>query len=275
MLSRRPAICLSALATLYLLVGCSTYRSRSVGVTVRDAETHEPIPNAVVQLSHHHLGSDAVTEKTGSDGIARVSFTPSSEESTMIEASESGHTSEFQVVGDSEIIAISPPSLFGSQSMQSSNFVLDLYAAPAFGVELVVPQGFHGLLKVQLNFSDQQPVPRGQRVFSFEAAADGQVKGNAPAILRRVPASSYTIRYTDGTPIGDKMDATTVGVRWLKNVAGSDMFIVGTEADYEQSRKDAGISSDSPPDSNNKKQGGRGGRGGGGRRGGGGGGGSN
>jgi hypothetical protein len=275
MRTRRPAQCVIALATLYLLVGCSMYRSRDVGVTVRDAETHEPIPNAVVQISHHHLAGDAISEKTDGSGIARVSFKPASDESTMIEASAPGHMTEFQVVGDTTIANIPPAPLFGSPEARSADFTVDLYAGPAFGVELVVPQGYRGLLKVDLNFRDDVPVPKGQRVFSFEASANGQVKGTGPGLLRRVSASSYTARYTDGTPIGEKMDDTQVGIRWLKREEGAEVFVVGTKADFDQYRKDAGLNN-TPTQStdSSKRGGGRGGRGGGrGGRGGGGGGG--
>jgi hypothetical protein len=278
MRTRLPAQFLIAPATLYLLVGCATpYRSRDVGVTVRDAETHEPIPNAVVHVSHHHLADDAVSEKTDGSGIARVSFKPASDESTMIEASALGHMTEFQVVGDTTIANIPPAPIFGSAENRAADFVVELYAEPAFGIELVVPQGYRGLLKVDLNFRDDAPVPKGQRVFTFEASANGQVKGTGPGLLRRVPASSYSARYAVGTPIGDKMDDTQVGIRWLKREEGAEVFVVGTKPDFDQYRKDAGLNNGSmqPASDSGTRGGGRGGRGGGrGGRGGGGGGGS-
>jgi uncharacterized membrane protein YgcG len=117
-----------------------------------------------------------------------------------------------------------------------------------------------------LNFRDDFAIPRGQRVFSFEANASGLVKGTGPAVLRKVSASSYSARFTDGTPLTDKMDATQVGIRWLKREGDAEVFVVGTQADYDQYRKEAGPTTSQP--ANNSKQGGKGGRGG---RGGGGG----
>lgn len=272
MRTRQLANTFLAFATLYLLVGCAIpYRSRSVGVSVHDAETHEPIPNATVQISHHHLAADPISEKTTADGIARVSYTPAGSESTMIEASAPGHLAEFQVVGDGAIASIPPAPLFGSPESRAADFVVELYSGPAFGVELVVPPNYRGLLKVDLSFRDDVPVPRGQRVFSFEASANGQLKGTGPRLLRRVSASSYRARYADGTPIGATMDASQVGMRWLKREDGAEVFVVGTQTDFDQYRKDAGVQTGpSQSASDPGKRGARGGRGGGGgRRGGG------
>jgi hypothetical protein len=270
----RPAImriCRPALSlAIVCLAGCTVYRHREVEVAVRDAETHQPIPGAVVHVSNPHTGADPITATAGPVGIAPVPFTPAAGEPVMIEAMATSYTADSVVVGEAAVAAVPPSPFIGPAMPRPADFTVELYAAPRFGVELVVPPGYRGLLRVDLNFKDDIPIPKGQRVFPFTASATGEIKGTGPGVLRRVPVSEFKARTTDGTPIGGQPDPEGVDLRWLRRDEGCEVFVLGTQADFDKYRKDSPHDPTTQPPTD-KKGGGRGGKGGG-RRGGGGGG---
>ncbi|WP_020468615.1 carboxypeptidase-like regulatory domain-containing protein [Zavarzinella formosa] len=273
---RRLIVVLSCVTLLPLTTGCqSTYRTRPVEVMVRDAESHQPIANAEVQMVHHHTASDSATATTGNTGVALVEFVPNGSEPAMISITAKGYQNEFKVVSDSDIIKISPKPFFGGADAHPADFVLDVYPDPPFDVMIVLTTGFRGLLKADVSLRDN-PVESGQRTYPFYADRNGEVKINGPKILDRVAIVNYRARYEGGDQTLGEMDEKTVGIRWLKKDGTKEIFVVGTQTEFEQFRKELVPQQNMNPGPSDapKKGGGRGGKGGGGgRRGGGGGGG--
>jgi len=252
-------------------IGCTVYRPRDVTVLVRDAETHRPIPGAVVNLSNPHTGADPVKSTTGVIGVAKLPFTPSAGEPILIEAEAESYVADSVVAGEAAVAAV-PPAPFLTPSLpRTPDFTVDLYSAPRFGVELVVPPTYRGLLHVDLTFRNDVPIPTRQRVFQFTASPTGEVTGTGPGLLRKVPESEYMARTVGGTPIGGPNDPDGVSLRWLRHEEGKEIFVLGTKEEFDRYRKDSPRDPTAAPADSGKK-GGRGGRGGG-RRGGGGGGG--
>jgi hypothetical protein len=241
------------------LAGCMTYRPRDVIVAVRDAETHAPVPNAIVHVSMPHAGDEGKTETTLPNGMARVVFTPSTGEPVMIEATAAGYISDSTVAGEPVVAAVANYPIVGPALPHKPDFTLELYAGPKFGVEIVVPPTYRGLVKTNFDFRDDVSIPKAQRLWSFDVTANGEVKGTGPAILKKVSPSDYRVRLANATmPLEENPEG--LALRWLKREDTQDVFYFGTKAEYEQYRKDNKIESPSnPPSSDGGKKGGRGG----------------
>jgi hypothetical protein len=110
---------------------------------------------------------------------------------------------------------------------------VELYAAPDFSVELVLPPGYRGLVKAEIQIQDNLAPAKGQRCFRFPVSASGNVLVKGPSLLERVSARDFQARYGDGPLLGTTMDAEKVGFRWLKGAGRQHIFVVGTQVDYE------------------------------------------
>jgi uncharacterized membrane protein YgcG len=249
------------------LAGCMTYRPRDVIVSVRDAETKAPIAGATVNVSMPHTGEEGKTETTLPNGMARVLFTPTTGEPVMVEATAAGYISDSSVVGEPTVAAVATYPMFGAALPHKPDFTLDLYAGPKFAIEVVLPTGYRGVVRTSFEFRENFAIPKGQRLFSFDANPKGEVAGAGPAILKNVAASDYRARENGLQTPAD--DPNGLALRWLKSEDGKDVFYYGTKAEFDQYRKDNNIGSSTTPAQSDTKKSGRGGRGG---RGGGGGG---
>jgi hypothetical protein len=111
---------------------------------------------------------------------------------------------------------------------------VEVYSAPDFSVELILPPGYRGLVKAEVRIQDNLPLPKGQRCFRFPVSASGDVLVQGPSLLRRVPAAEFRARYGDRPLLGTTMDAEKVGFRWLKGAGNQQVFMVGNQVDYEK-----------------------------------------
>ena len=115
-----------------------------------------------------------------------------------------------------------------------------MYAAPGPTVELVVPVGFRGLVRVETRIQDDLPFPAGQRCFRYDVAPSGVVQVTGPAPFRRVP--TFRACYADGTPLAADAPDLDVGFRWVKSENGFEFSMVGTRTECDSLRRapDAG-----------------------------------
>ncbi len=122
---------------------------------------------------------------------------------------------------------------------------LEMYSGPAPSVELVVPVGYRGLVRVETRIRDDLPCPPGQRCFRYDVPASGVVQVCGPALFRRVPA--IHARWADGTPLAADAPDLDVGFRWVKSENGCELYLVGTRVECDTLRRApdaAGKSSD-------------------------------
>jgi hypothetical protein len=240
---RRLARCLFCLALLFTLApGCQVLHShRPVTVQVCDAETKKPIPNAEVHLSYpltrDSLAPYNVSAKTGEDGLVRLRAAPYGPYGVLMETTAPGYQPQDLDVSAGAIQEVPPAHLFEDISRRPANFTVDMYAEPRFTVEVVVPDGFHGLIKAKIQIDENTSCPPGQRCFRYEVPPSNTVLIKGPTILRRVSPSDYQARYAGGAPLGAKMDLVTVGFRWLKRDGNENYFVVGTQNEYDQFRR--------------------------------------
>lgn len=278
MRQRRPFRCLLGPALLVCLApGClSLHSERPVKVLVRDAETKNPVPDAEVRLTYRSRPSDIPTpasEKTKTDGIALLTTTPNGKDALIVQASANGYSPESMVISSTKVEEIEPAGWFESVERRSVTYIVDVYSGPPFAVELTIPVGMHGLIKAELQIQDDANCAPKQRTFQYRVEPTGSVMIAGPAQLRRVNPATYIARYADGTPLGQRMDKTQIGFRWLKHEGNVEYFVVGTQAEYDNYHHQLFPDEPSSPAPSSSGRGGGGGGGRGGRGGGGGGGG--
>jgi hypothetical protein len=268
----RQLVFILASPGLAAAAGCHVFeRDRAVTVAVVDAETKAPISGAAVRLTAPAAHDDRVVNgTTGADGVARLKAHPPGGVALVLDASASGYLPEDKIVPAAAVKA-QPAG-----DAQPAHFTVEVYAGPRPAVELVIPPGYRGVVKATAEVRDNVQFPPGQRAFRFEVPPSGEVAFTAPAVFRHGSGPEYTAKYADGTELSKSAKDAEVGFRWLTREGDTQLFVVGTRADYEERRK--ALHLDSPPGprsggGGDGQQGGRRGGGGRGGRGGGGGGG--
>jgi hypothetical protein len=208
---------------------------------VRDAETKKPIADAEVHFSYP-LTRDSLapynsSSKTGPDGLARLRAAPYGPYGVLMETTSRGYQTENRDIASDDIRDIPPALPFQETEGRPVNFVVDMYAEPRFAVEFIVPPGFRGLIRAEIQIDDNAPLTPGMRCFRFEVPRGGALVVKGPPVLRRVSPSEYRCRYAGGDFLPGKPDLVTVGFRWLKRDGAVNYFVVGTQSECDQARR--------------------------------------
>jgi hypothetical protein len=268
--SRRLFVVGCSALLLSLACGCHLFcRDRPVTVLAKDAETGKSLPGAEVSLTYARanvtLDQAAAAAKTGTDGLGRVSVTPD-ELGVTVGVSAADYLPEQQYLSGKQIEAIRPASLFFAEEASGQpTVVLALYAGPQPTVELIVPDGYRGPVKAELDAKDDAPPAPGQRRFTAVVPPSGEVRISGPAVVRHIGTPDFTARYAGGTPLPRSVKDGTVGLWWLKSDGPKHTFLVGTKAEYDSYRPSPGDGAGAA-DKSSRGGGGRGRRSGGGRR---------
>src|SRR5208282_1497037 len=151
-----------------------------------------------------------------------------------LEASAKGYLPEEQNLKIATIRQIEPGHWFERTSSRPANLVVELYSKPAFSIELVVPAWYRGLIKAELQTSENVPCPVGQRCFRYEVPPSGDVQINGPVQLLKGLGPEYHAVFADGRRLDEKMDPVKVGFLRLKTEGSCECFVAGTQADFEQ-----------------------------------------
>src|SRR5262249_35647654 len=151
---------------LALAAGCQSFHSyRPVVVQVRDGETRQPIADAEVRIWYPMtVGSIAPYDSsglTGADGVVRLRAAPYADACVVLDANAKGSLYETRDIPVAAVQAIPPPGWFEAVEQRPVSFVLDLYPGPRPTVELVVPAGYRGLVKVEVRPREDVPCPPG------------------------------------------------------------------------------------------------------------------
>jgi hypothetical protein len=264
----RPARWLFFSVTLVAATsGCQAfYQYTPVGIRVRDAETREPIPGAEVHISYP-LSSSAYapydsTGTTDGEGIARLRAASYSDAGILVEVNAQGYMYEDKNLSVEQFRSRDPVSPTGSGRTPNVSVVdVELYAEPRPSMELVVPNGYHGLVRAEVHVQDDAPCPPRQRVFSYVVPLAGVVQVRGPHLLRRVTAADFCARYVDGTPLPRESKDWDVGFHPLVADEGVYTFVVGTKFEFDDYRREYRKDAAEPRRSGQGgKSGGKGGR---------------
>ncbi|HEY7328983.1 MAG TPA: hypothetical protein VH592_15170 [Gemmataceae bacterium] len=244
MRNRRLAQCLLCLLFLSCLVlGCQTFSGeKTLNVLVRDAETKKPVPTAEVYLCERLKGDGVAPCRsaavfTEANGNARLRTEPGGEHGYQLQAVAQGYLPEKIDLPAEKADARHPTagknSTPADADKSAADAIVEVYAAPDFSVELVLPPGYRGLVKAEIQVQDNVLLPAGQRCFRFPVSASGDVLVKGPPQLRRVSPHEFRARYGDGPVLGTTMDAQQVGFRWLRGAGNQHLFVIGNQVDYE------------------------------------------
>jgi hypothetical protein len=226
---------------LALVPGCQVlYRYRPVPVLVRDAETKQPIADAEVHLSYP-LSRDSLApfdsvERTDQDGVAHVRAAPYGNFGVRLDASAAKYLPEQVNLSTESVQHVEPAHPFEETQRRRPEVVVEMYAEPRFTIELIVPTGYRGEIKAEVDLQDGGTVPPRQRCFRYEVT-DGFVRVKGPGVLRRVNPADYRARYADGTPLTGETTLLKVGFRWLRGKGKEQYFFIGTQPEYDMQRR--------------------------------------
>lgn len=232
----RRLLCLIYLCCF--LPGCQVFvTDPPLTVLVRDAETKKPIPSAEVYLCQR-LKNDEIApcrsrDLTQPNGMARLRAEAAGPLGLQVQAVAQGYLPDKVMVPADALKKKPAPSPSPRAEQRPADVIVEVYAEPNFTVELVLPPGYRGLVKAEIQREDNVAVSSGQRCFRYAVPPTGEVFVKGPSLLQRVPASEYRARYADGPLLGTTLDAVKVGFRWIKGAGNRQYFVVGNQVDYE------------------------------------------
>ena len=231
----RPGYCWALLLVINL-GGCQAFpRPRPLVVLVRDAETQAPLSEVELHVIYPANSPPATADQrlgmTALDGVADLPIVPCGERSVLLKATRTGYLPEDAVVTAALLRGIEPAHWWNPTD-QRPNFTIDMYSEPQFGIELIIPNGYRGLVTADFEIDDKA-ASNGQRLFRFTVSASGIVTMKGPPVLRRIFLTDVRARYADGTPLEDELSWEKVGFRWLKRHGHGAIFVVGTQTEFD------------------------------------------
>jgi hypothetical protein len=218
---------LNPLLLLAAASGCQMLHPQAppVDVRVRDAESKSPIAGAEVRVWHSGDHSVVTHGTTGADGLVQVPAPPAEDKTPLLyDATAQGYLIR-QTERPSEITP--------------TGVVLELYVGPRPTVELVVPDGYKGVLKLTIRVQDDLRYPPGQRLFTYGVPASGVAAITLPPIFNRDHTPDIRARYASGNPIPRDAKDYEIGCRWLKADPEKEyVMVIGTQWEADQTRRD-------------------------------------
>jgi hypothetical protein len=205
-------------------IGCYTYEP--VRFCVRDAESGEAIAKAKIEVVHPYVlnlfppkDAGAVTDEHG-DAVVRVA-----DSTPMFTAEADGY--------------IPPHFLLPVKGRVDRRQEVWLYRLPRPTVEIVLPDGYRGLLTITLEPTESKiQESSGKRHFVFRASAEGAVRIVTTPLLRYPNQWNFPlpVRYEVGGKIPYRDDsgvtALTVAVRPVLGGEGDQLlYVIGDESD--------------------------------------------
>jgi uncharacterized membrane protein YgcG len=222
-----------------------------VAVTIRDAETKAAIPGAEVallyptddSLSHPHDS----TGKTDPSGVAKVQALAGDDAMPQIKIVAAGYLPEQKGLSGEALRAIKAADAFWSSSKNRApiEIAFEVYRGPAPSVELIVANGYRGLVKVEVRIREDVVYEPGQRNFSRVVPGDGNVQVEGPPVLRYDRGPFFCARYADAnaTLPTENLKPEDIGFRWLRTDGRTEVFVIGNRDEWERYRRAAPKSS--------------------------------
>jgi hypothetical protein len=219
--------------------GCQACHSyRPMPILVRDIETKQPIGGVEVRLSYPLTDANYCPwnseATTGSDGIARLRAAPYGSVGLLAEVRAPGYLDEQKNIATATVEAIEPAHFFEDVEQRPPQLVVEMYAGPSPSVELVLPAGYRGMVKVDLVIHESDPCPAGQRSFFCEVSPAGTAQLTGPALLQRVFPPDFHARFEDGVVLSREPNSEEVGLWCLKFEDHTFHFFIGTREELER-----------------------------------------
>jgi hypothetical protein len=212
-----------------------------VAVLARDAETKKPIAGAEVQISYALASASdtmgCITRRTGVDGIARLQPALDEHASALVEGTAVGYLVGEASLSAEAVRAIEPAGLFEAVDQRPVTLILEMYAEPRPTVELVVPTGYRGLVKVEVQVQEDAGLAPGQRDFRWTVPASGVLQVSGPPQLRHLLPADFRASFADGAPLNHHPKDPAPGFWWVKREGAFQCFLIGTQAEFDACRR--------------------------------------
>jgi hypothetical protein len=206
-------------------------------VQVRDAETKQPLVGAEVYLSYPltppELAPWNSSGTTAEDGIVRLRVAPNGENGSRLDVTAKGFLAEAKDLADDAVQALKPARFFEVAESRPVNVVVELVAEPPPTVELIVPTGYRGIVKVEVQVQEDAAYSPGQRQFCYPVPPSGLVQASGPPLLHHIGPVDVHARYADGTPLRRDAKKSELGFWWLKPEGKYQCFVIGTRGEFD------------------------------------------
>jgi hypothetical protein len=224
---------------LALAPGCQVFRSgQPVSVLALDAETKKPVPDADVRifypLTPAYRAPAEASGKTGADGATVLHAAPT-DEGLAMEATAPGYLYEQKSLNADAVPAPKAFLPFGAPAPHVAPLVIELYALPGPTIELVLPLGYRGVVRVAVEPRDNVPCPPGLRRFRYEVPPSGEVQAIGPALLRRTP--EIVASYANGVSLSPQVRDGEIGFLWVNSDGACEVYVVGTPIERDSLRR--------------------------------------
>lgn len=219
---------ISRFPILFLLIvpatGCQLlHPTPPLDISVRDAETKAPIPDAHVTVWRASLETSPKSGNTGPDGAVKIPAPPTADTPLLYEVVARGYLTR-----QTDVPAI----------RTANGGVLEVFAEPRPYVELVLPDGYKGLIRARIRVQPDVQVPFRQRQYAFNVPPSGVVDVILPPIFTRGSTPDIRVRYANGTTLPRTAKDYEIGCRWLQADAENGyIFVIGTQYETDEIRR--------------------------------------
>jgi len=231
-------------------VGCTTYFNQPVTVSIRDAETKQPIQGAAVRSSYMTMldlgvafaawgAKDGITDNDGQ----LILFIDPNKDCLNIDVSAKGYQAKQNMWGMRIQERLSSQGRFA----WGKDFALDLYKDPEASMDVIIPNGYRGPVLLDFDRVDTPPATIGQRHFVYEASPQGHVAIQQSGLLEAVGGFTRVhARFKDGTEVQTIEDPfqynppeKTIALWFITPVWEHHtwVYILGTKAEAEAAKQ--------------------------------------
>jgi hypothetical protein len=227
--------CLLHLGFLTVLVsGCAAllYRYHPVTIQAIDAETKKPIVGAYAEITYPntqpHRAPYLASGSTGDNGIAELKATGSGIYCARLDISAKGYMHEDEDLSLDAIEAADGGTASKASKASKPTFVMELFAEPRPQLELIIPDGTVGPIRVNVHIQDDFVYPAGQRDFRYPVVPPEVTQIILPPMFRHVSAAAFSGRFANGTELHATEVDTEVGFWWVGAEGDLNTYFVGS-----------------------------------------------
>jgi hypothetical protein len=114
---------------------------------------------------------------------------------------------------------------------------MEMLADPAPAIELIVPAGYRGQIKANIQVQADVPLTPGQRSFSYPVPPSGELVVTGPPLFKHVAPANVRVKFADNAPLTQWAKQSEIGYWLLKTEATTYFFLIGTQWDYDAYRR--------------------------------------
>jgi hypothetical protein len=224
---------------------CHVYRP--VDILVRDAETKQPIEQATVTLNYQTYMMDffapwPCSGTSSGDGKLSVLATPYGLDDISLTAQAEGYLfvsrsypfTREQKLPLEQVRTISPTKFLCPWTRGNPDVIVEMYAKPAPTVELIVPPGYRGPIKVDFEIDENNSVHRSNRLYTAVVLPAGLAKVKGDALLRQLSSVDFRVRFADQNYSTLLEKNSPIELHFVDCSENSILFALGTRADKEK-----------------------------------------